>query len=59
MEFIIELLLANDRGIKTTDYWGTSNLFFSYCTVKSDYICSCKHMTEKLYTARPFVMRFS
>jgi len=42
MEFIIELLLANDRGIKKTVYWGTSNLFFSYCTVKSEYIYSCE-----------------
>jgi len=59
MEFIIELLLANDRGIKNTVYWGTSNLFFSYCTVKSHYIYHAEHMREKLYTARPFVIHFS
>jgi hypothetical protein len=59
MEFIIQLLLANDRGIKKTAYWGTSYLFFSYCAVKSHYICACEHMRENPYTARPFLILFS
>jgi len=59
MEFIIELLLANDRGINKTAYWGTTNLFFSYYIVKSHYICACEHTREKLYTAKPFLILFS
>jgi hypothetical protein len=56
MEFIIELLLANDKGIKKLLIGELQILYSSYCSVSSDYISSCS--THARITIRRHCLRY-